>query len=250
MTFPDILLLAGAGLTAGAVNAAAGGGSLVSFPALVLTGLPTLSANVTNTVALSLGYAGGVAGFRDQLDGERARLQGLGAAAGLGSLAGVALIAVSSPAAFRAIVPWLLLASCLLLAVQPRVAERLTRRGEEQPDREGLARLSQVAAGAYGAYFGAGLGVMVLALLGMAIPEPLHRLNALKAVITLVVNAIAAACFILIAPVSWVAVAVLGPASLAGGRLGAALAKRVPARTLRIAVVSLGVAVAAVLLAT
>jgi uncharacterized membrane protein YfcA len=111
-----------------------------------------------------------------------------------------------------------------------------------------FTELSQVAAGAYGAYFGAGLGVMVLALLGIGTGESLRRLNALKSVITTVVNVIAALCFVLIAPVSWVAVAIVGPTSLIGGRLGAELAKRLPSTLLRRSVVLLGLIVALKLL--
>jgi uncharacterized membrane protein YfcA len=263
---PDNLaLLAGAGGLAGAVNAAAGGGSLISFPALMLVGLPALSANVTNTVALSFGYAGGASGFREELRVETARMRRLALAAAWGSLLGVFLIEISSPSAFRAVVPWLLLIACALLGLQPILATRLGRSrgvavgasvgaGVGGARRRGWTRgvsgveLGQVVAGAYGAYFGAGLGVMVLALLGISTGESLTKLNALKSAITLTVNSVAALCFILIAPVSWLSVAVVGPASLIGGRLGALGTKRLPSSYLRTAIVGLGLAVAVVLL--
>jgi uncharacterized membrane protein YfcA len=249
LTLGHILLLAAAGALAGAINAAAGGGSLLSFPALVLVGLPALSANVTNTVALSFGYVGGAAGFREELRQDPGRVRRLAVASGAGAVIGVVLIEISSPDTFRALVPWLLLASCLLLAAQPWVARHVADRRRALASRRPTAtELAQVAAGAYGAYFGAGMGVMVLALLGMGSTEPLQHLNALKSAIQLAVNAIAAACFIVIAPVSWAAVLVLGPASLVGGRLGASLSKRVPTTILRRVVITLGIAVAVKLL--
>jgi uncharacterized membrane protein YfcA len=280
----NLALLAGAGGLAGAVNAAAGGGSLISFPALMLVGLPSLSANVTNTVALSFGYAGGASGFREELRVETARMRRLGLAAAWGSLLGVFLIEISSPSAFRAVVPWLLLIACALLGLQPILGTRLVRgRGAAVgagvaggasvgvgasaggagaaigvdaggARRRGRTRgvsgveLGQVVAGAYGAYFGAGLGVMVLALLGISTGESLTKLNALKSAITLTVNTVAALCFIVIAPVSWLSVAIVGPASLIGGRLGALGTKRLPSGYLRTAIVVLGIAVAIVLL--
>ncbi|MHB8695977.1 MAG: sulfite exporter TauE/SafE family protein [Solirubrobacteraceae bacterium] len=257
----NLALLACAGGLAGAVNAAAGGGSLISFPALMLVGLPSLSANVTNTVALSFGYAGGASGFREELRVETARMRRLGLAAAWGSLLGVFLIEISSPSAFRAVVPWLLLIACALLGLQPILATRLARsrsagalvQADCAPGRgrtRGVSgvELGQVVAGAYGAYFGAGLGVMVLALLGISTGESLTKLNALKSAITLTVNSVAALCFIVIAPVSWLSVAVVGPASLVGGRLGALGTKRLPSSYLRTAIVGLGLAVAVVLL--
>jgi uncharacterized membrane protein YfcA len=201
----------------------------------------------------------------------------LALAAAWGSLLGVFLIEISSPSAFRAVVPWLLLIACALLGLQPILATRLGRSrgvgvgasvgagigvavGAGVGARVGGARrrgwtrgvsgveLGQVVAGAYGAYFGAGLGVMVLALLGISTGESLTKLNALKSAITLTVNSVAALCFILIAPVSWLSVAVVGPASLIGGRLGALGTKRLPSSYLRTAIVGLGLAVAVVLL--
>jgi uncharacterized membrane protein YfcA len=263
----NLALLAGAGGLAGAVNAAAGGGSLISFPALMLVGLPSLSANVTNTVALSFGYAGGASGFREELRVETARMRRLGLAAAWGSLLGVFLIEISSPSAFRAVVPWLLLIACGLLGLQPILGTRLARgrgaavgagaaigvdagsaRRRGRPRGVSGVELGQVVAGAYGAYFGAGLGVMVLALLGISTGESLTKLNALKSAITLTVNTVAALCFIVIAPVSWLSVAIVGPASLIGGRLGALGTKRLPSAYLRTAIVVLGIAVAVVLL--
>ena len=247
----DVALLAGTGFVAGAINAAAGGGSLLSFPALLAVGYPALDANVTNTVALCPGYLGGVVGYRSELTGQRDRVVRLGIAMAVGSVGGAALLAVSSKSTFRAIVPVLVLAACALLAAQPWVSRWLARRGTEARPHGGAAMLAaSVFAGAYGAYFGAALGVMLLALLGTLVSDSLQRLNALKGLLSLIANWVAAAFFIAFAPVHWGAVAALAPASLLGGRVGVVVARRLPDTVLRALVVAFGTGVAVYLLAT
>jgi hypothetical protein len=249
LTLAHVLLLIGAGGLAGAVNAAAGGGSLISFPALLIAGLPALSANVTNTVALCPGYVGGVSGFRADLAGQRTAMRALGGSAVLGAGVGVVLLEISPAATFRAVVPFLLLLGCTLLAFQPPIAGWVNRRrGDGPPGRAPLA-LTTFAAGAYGAYFGAGLGVILLAVLGILVAETLPRLNALKAFLAMVINLLAAALFIILLPVSWTGVAIVAPTSLVGGRVGATLARRTPPTALRAGVVSVGVVVAVALIA-
>jgi uncharacterized membrane protein YfcA len=214
----QLLLLAGAALVAGAVNAVAGGGSLLSFPALLAVGYPALTANVTNSVALTPGYFGGTLGYRRELTGQRARILALGATSAVGAVVGAALLLVSSQALFERIVPWLIFLACGLLAVQPLAA-------------------------AYGAYFGAGVGIMMLAILGIFVADTLQRLNALKGLLSLLVAIIAAVAFALFADVGWVAVAVMAVASLLGGQLGVVLARRLNDRALRWLVVAFGTAV-------
>jgi len=249
LTLGHVLLLIGAGGLAGAVNAAAGGGSLISFPALLIAGLPALTANVTNTVALCPGYLGGVTGLRSDLVGQAPRVRALGATAALGAVLGVVLLEVSPPATFRAVVPFLLLLGCGLLAFQPQVAAAVARRRGSRPQSLVAVQPAAFAAGAYGAYFGAGLGVVLLAVLGVLTPETLPRLNALKAYLTLLINASAAALFIVVAPISWSGVLIMAPSSLIGGRLGAALSRRISAPSLRVGVVTIGIAVAVALIA-
>jgi uncharacterized membrane protein YfcA len=247
----DVALLAGTGFIAGAINAAAGGGSLLSFPALLAVGYPALDANVTNTVALCPGYLGGVVGYRAELAGQRDRAARRGVAVALGAIGGAALLAISSKGLFRAIVPVLVLAACGLLAAQPWVSRWLERRGSEPQAHGGGAMLAAaVFAGAYGAYFGAALGVMLLALLGTLLSDSLQRLNALKGLLSLIANWLAAAFFIAFAPVHWAAVAALAPTSLLGGRVGVVVARRLPDAVLRALVVVFGTGVAVYLLVT
>ena len=237
-------LLALAGFAAGAINAAAGGGSLVTFPALIAVGYPPLIANVTNNVAVSPGYVTGAWGYRGELRGQRRRIAPLAAVSALGSLAGVGLILVSSQAAFEGVVPFLVLAACALLALQPVIGRRLGERAGTH-ERPGIGSLAgQTLAATYGGYFGAALGVAVLALLGVFFDDTLQRLNALKALLQLVIGATAAVGFALLTPVAWGAAAIVGSASLVGGMVGARLARRVSDRALRGGIVAYGVAAA------
>ena len=259
----QLLLLATAALVAGAVNAVAGGGSLLSFPALLAVGYPALTANVTNSVALTPGYLGGTVGYRRELAGQRARILALGATSATGAVVGAFLLLVSSAALFERIVPLLIFLACGLLAAQPRLA-RLVRERRQDPD-GGPTRAggrggfdghtvalfaAQFLAAVYGAYFGAGVGIMMLAILGIFVADSLQRLNALKGLMSLLVAVVAAVAFALFADVSWVAVAVMAAASLLGGQLGVMLARRLNDQALRWLVIAFGVTVGVYLLVT
>jgi hypothetical protein len=244
MQLTDAVLLSGAGLVAGAVNAIAGGGSLLLFPALVATGYGTLPANVTNSVALWPGYVGGVAGFREELRGQRSRLPGLLLTAIAGAAAGCVLLLSTPDSAFDAVVPFLVLGASLLLAVQPRVSRLV---GEPREGRGRVLYPAVFVAAAYGGYFGGALGVILLGVLALTVPDTLRRLNGLKAALSLTVASVTVVAFGLFGPVDWVAVAILAPVTLAGGFLGARLARRLDDRVLRPAVVVFGIVVAVLL---
>jgi len=242
-------LLAAAGLVAGAVNAVAGGGSLISFPALLAAGYPSVTANVTNTVALFPGYAGSVAGGREELRGQGRRIRSVAVTGVVGACLGALLLLTTSGEVFRRVVPFLILLACLLLVLQPRLARAVRER--QEPGSRGVGVGLQVGvllAAVYGAYFGAGLGVMLLGILGVLLHERLQRVNALKNVLSLIINAVALVAFGLFGPVAWDAVAVIAVASLVGGYGGARVARRIPATVLRAGVVAYGVVVAVVLL--
>lgn len=244
-----LVLLIPAGFLAGMVNAAAGGGSLISFPVLLATGIAPLTANMTNTVALCPGYLSGFSGYRSELGDHGRRMRRVALIAVTGALAGVALLRASPAAVFVHVVPFLVLFACALLAVQPRMsAWTLKHRTPAGRPRElGLAA-GQFTASVYGAYFGAGLGIVVLAILGVLSAESMQRLNAQKTFLALVVNVCAAVVFALIGPIEWLAVAFLAPASLLGGRLGAQLARRLAPDALRWSVVTFGTTVGLALL--
>ena len=197
MTPDDFAFLTVAGLLAGGVNAVAGGGSLISFPALLAAGYPPVTANVTNTIALLPGYAGSVAGGRRELRGSRATVVRLGAVCVVGALAGAALLLTTPDEVFRQVVPFLVLLACGLLALQPRLARRRGGRARKPLLLQGSVLLAAV----YGAYFGAGLGILLLGLLGVLLADELRRTNALKNVLSLLVNAVAVVAFALFGPV-------------------------------------------------
>jgi len=237
------------GILAGAVNAVAGGGSLISFPVLVATGLPPLTANVTNTVAQMPGYLSIVEGYRPDLKGQAPRIRTLLAPTLVGALAGVGLLALGGDDTFEFIVPWLILGSCALLAVQPRLKATLQKRDEQRTGLSTPLLIAIVVGAAYSSYFGAAAGVLLLAILALGVSDTLQRLNALNRFLVLLANAIALPALLLVAPVDWPSVAVLAPATLVGGAVGARLARRLPDRVLRSAVIVLGVGVAIWLLA-
>jgi uncharacterized membrane protein YfcA len=229
-----IVLLTVAGFVAGAINAAAGGGSLVSFPALVVLGYPPLIANVTNNVAVAPGYLTGAVGYRRGLSSQRRRILPLA----------IASIAGSSQKAFEGVVPLLVLAACIMLAAQPTVARWLGQRSgaRDRPGSGALAALTLVAV--YGGYFSAALGVAILAVLGIFFEDTLQRLNALKALLQLLIGVVSALGYALVTPVDWTAVGIIAPAGLVGGEVGARLAQKVGDRVLRVCIVVYGVAAA------
>jgi hypothetical protein len=245
----DLVLLAAAALGAGAVNAVAGGGSLISFPALLAAGYPPVTANVTNAVAVVPGYLGGSVAYRDELRGQGGRARALGVTAAIGSLAGAALLLALPASVFEVAAPVLILVSCALLALQPRLSRALGPQRRAALHEGRIATHSAIfAAAVYGGYFGAGLGVLLLAVLAFLVDDDLQRLNALKGVLSLVVGVAGALFFALFGPVAWPAAAVMAVGSYVGGHSGVSVARRLPAAALRGGVVVLGTAVAVVLI--
>jgi hypothetical protein len=237
-----VFLLLG-GLGAGIFNGVAGGGSLISFPLLLALGYPALTANITNTVGIWPGYVGGAAGFRHQISGQRERLVRLSPVAVLGGIAGAILLLTTSSATFRSIAPWLVLGASLLFAAQPLLRRTLDGGSHLRPrTRPVLLIGGTFVASIYGGYFGAGLGVMLLAILGLALPDSIARTSGLRTALSILVNGIAAAVFLIHGGLAWRAVALLAGGSLIGGYLGARVALSVPATALRIVVVAVGLA--------
>src|ERR1700712_607149 len=240
----DFLILFAAALAAGLFNALAGGGSIFTFPALIAIGIPPIVANVTNTVALCPGYVGGVLAQRRDLAGQRPRLLVLLPVAAAGGIFGALLLTRTSDATFRALVPVLVLGACFLLAIQDRLRALLQRR--QARIALGWAVPPVLLAAVYGGYFGAGLSVMFLAMIGLAIDDNLTRLNALKQVMSLVTNIAAALWFASTAPVVWPAAGVMAIGALAGGAIGGRLAGKVRPATLRAIVIAIGLLIAGV----
>jgi uncharacterized membrane protein YfcA len=240
----DFLILFAAALAAGLFNALAGGGSIFTFPALVAIGIPPILANMTNTVALCPGYVGGVLAQRRDLAGQGRRVLLLLPVAAAGGIAGALLLTRTSDAAFRALVPVLVLGACFLLAVQDRL--RLLLQGRHARIALGWAVPPVLLAAIYGGYFGAGLSVIFLARIGLAVDDNLTRLNALKQAMSLVTNLAAAAWFAASATVVWPAAAVMAAGALIGGAAGGRLAGKARPATLRVIVIAIGILIAAV----
>src|SRR4051812_5314378 len=250
MTPAHAALVAGAGVLAGAINAVAGGGTLVAFPALLGVGVGPLTANITCSVGLITGYAGGSVAYRRELAGQRDRVRALLPAAVLGGLAGAVLLLVTPPSTFRAVVPYLVLVSAVLLAVQPVLSRALGTEQHGEHDVHWGAWIGVGIAAVYGSYFGAGLGVLLLAVLGVLVADGLQRLNALKGVLSLVINVVGALVFVLSARVDWGYALALAIGAYVGGTLGVSVARRLPPQVMRAAVVALGVIVGVTLLVT
>jgi uncharacterized membrane protein YfcA len=235
-----------AALAGGAVNAIAGGGTLITFPTLVAVGVPPISANVTNTVALTPGYLGGTMAQRKDLEGQRSRLALLLPVGVLGGVLGGLLLILTDERVFRELVPFLILAACALLWFQDRIRAWLQRRIAARSGRDPHERWAVVpgfAASIYGGYFGAGLGVVLLATLGLAIDDSLTRINALKQALSFAVNVAAAVFFLFSGKVVWSAAAVMVVGAVTGGSIGGRLAGRMRPELLRRVVVAIGVCV-------
>jgi len=247
LTPTDFLLISLAAVAAGAVNALAGGGTLITFPMLTALGLPAVVSNVTNTVALCPGYFGGTLAQWNDLRGQSRRLWWILPAGTLGGLAGGLLLLQTGEKLFKDMVPFLILFACLLLAVQDPVRAWLSHRMAVSGGNGSLEKWTWLPVGLasiYGGYFGAGLSVIVLSALGITLEDSLTRLNALKQAVAFVVNVAAAVFFVLSGKVLWSAAVVMALGALLGGVLGGRLAGRIPPSALRWTVIVIGMTAA------
>jgi uncharacterized membrane protein YfcA len=247
MTVAEVLAVLTAGLAAGAINAVVGSGTLVTFPVLLATGLPPVTASVSNTLGLVPGNVSGAVGYRRELAGQRGLVLRLLPASALGALTGAVLLLTLPAAAFEAVVPVLVGLAVVLVAIQPLLNRRLAvRHGEPGATPRGW-RLAGLVAGAYatgsyGGYFAASQGVLQVGVFGLLLAEPLQRLNALKNVLSAAVNAVAAVAYVVVATdrVDWAAAGLVAGGSVVGGVVGARYGRRLPATVLRTAIVVLG----------
>lgn len=249
MTPLQALAVGVAGVVAGAINALVGSGTLVTFPTLLAVGIPPVTANVTNTVGLWPGSVTAAWAYRRELAGQRVRLIQLGVASTIGALVGGVLLLALPADTFRIVVPVLIVASCVLVVLQPRIRTALESRGRRPsgavtPLLAALVGLS----GVYGGFFGAGQGIILLALLGTLLDSDLQRASAAKNVLAGLVNVVAAVLFVCVARVHWDAAALIAVGSIVGGGLGGRYGRRLPAGALRALVVVIGLTAIAKLL--
>jgi uncharacterized membrane protein YfcA len=238
----ECVLVLAAGVFAGAINTVVGSGTLVTFPVLLAVGYGPVVANVSNTLGLVPGSVSGAIGYRDELVGQRRRILVLGSASLLGGIAGAVLLLSLPGSAFEAIVPVLIALALVLVVLQPRLARALAARRPARPHGGPALWAGVFGTGVYGGYFGAAQGVILLAITGIAIPEHMQRLNALKNVLAAIVNGVAAVVFVFFASVAWLPVLLLAVGSAAGGQLGARIGRSLSPDMLRGVIVVVGIA--------
>ena len=234
-----------AALAAGTVNALAGGGTLITFPTLLAFGVPAVAANVTNSVALCPGFFGGILAQLKDLQGQKKRLWLVVPAGVIGGTLGGWLLLYTGERVFSQMVPFLILTASVLLALQVPVRHWLARQTEHHARRlsEKWVALPVGVMAIYGGYFGAGMSVIVIAIMGLILDDNLTRLNALKQTVALATNLAAAILFIASGQVVWPVALVMAAGALLGGSLGGRVARWVQPAQLRWLIAGIGVVV-------
>lgn len=234
----QIALLTAASVGAGVVNAIAGGGTLLTFPALLAMGVSPVTANATNTLALWPGQLSGAYAYRTHLGEERRMAILLALPSALGGIAGSALVLALPEKSFAAAVPWLIFFACALLAFQGLVKQALAKvHGADHP---AAIWLAQFAISVYGGYFGAGMGILMLAAMGILLSSSAQHANALKVLFSFLINGVAAICFLLFGPIHWAAAVIMAVGAGVGGWAGAHLAQRLPPAGMRWVAIGIG----------
>ena len=241
----DIAILLAAAFVAGALNAVAGGGSFLTLPALVFTGVPPVVANATGTVALLPGYAAGAWGFKDDMQAPPGlSMKAVVVLALIGGAAGAALLLVTPDATFRKIVPWLLLAATAMFAFGPQLRAWASKGNTNAAPSAAKAALGMLAVSIYGGYFNGGLGILLLALLGLLGQTNLNAMNGTKNLVSALLTAIAVAIYAAGGVVQWKQALIMMVAATLGGYLGARVARKIPANWLRAGIVLTGLVMA------
>lgn len=239
-------LLAAAAFGAGVLNALAGGGSFLTFPALVFTGVPPIVANATSALAVSPGYLGSALGFKAELrELPRRRLQRELLISATGGVAGALLLLVTPPTLFSRLVPWLLLFATALFAAGPAIARRVRHPADGAADGPRWREPTLLLVAVYGGYFNGGLGILLMALYTVAGESRLTTVNALKALNSLVLSWLSVLAFVLAGVIAWPQGLLMMAGATAGGYVGAQGSRRLPVPVLRAGVVLIGLGMSA-----
>ncbi len=230
----------GVGFAAGTINTIVGSGSLVTFPTLLAMGYSPLIANVSNTVGLVPGSLSGAFGYRRELAGQRPRVLRLGAAAAAGGLTGAILLRIL-PGAFAVVVPALVGVALVLVAAGPRLSRVLARHRHPEAHKSWPMMAAFYATAVYGGYFGAAMGIIMISLLTLFLPDDIQRLNGLKNVLAAIINGAAGLMFLAVGPVDLQVALLIAVGSTAGGQLGSGVGRRLPPTALRAAIISVGI---------
>ncbi len=246
----DMILIALAGVGAGAINAVVGSGTLITFPTLVALGYPPVTSTMSNAVGLVAGSASGTWGYRRELRGQWSRLRWQLPASFVGAGLGAWLLLHLPEKVFQQVVPVLLILALVLVVVGPRIQEWARRRSEAagesaehvSPRKMVMLVVATFAVGVYGGYFTAAQGIMLIAAMGALLPEDMQRMNAAKNLLSLVVNIVAAVAYTVVAfdRISWAAAGLIAVGSLIGGFLGAHYGRRLSPNALRAVIVVVG----------
>ncbi|MFD3658573.1 sulfite exporter TauE/SafE family protein [Streptomyces sp. NPDC058620] len=247
MSIWEILAIFAAGVGAGTINTIVGSGTLITFPVLLATGLPPVTATVSNALGLIPGSISGAIGYRQELAGQRRRVLKLSVGAAIGGLTGATLLLALPSTAFETIVPVLVALALVLVILQPRISKAVQRRRERngtrpRPDGGPALYTGLTLASVYGGYFTAAQGIIYLSLMGMLLDDTMQRLNAVKNVLAAVVNSIAALFFLFVADFDWTAVVLIAVGSAIGGQIGAKVGRRLSPAFLRAFIVVVGTA--------
>jgi uncharacterized protein len=243
MSVWEVIAIAIAGVGAGMINTVVGSGTLITFPVLLAFGYAPVTANVSNTIGLVPGAVSGAIGYRRELAGQRERALRLGAMSVLGGVTGAVLLLVLPASAFKDVVPVFIALALVLTVLQPRLNRRLAGHVAARSRRAiVLTPLAVYITGVYGGYFGAGQGILLLAIFGVMLPQSLHRSNALKNVLAGTVNGVAGVYFIFAAHVDWGPAALIAVTSVIGAQIGARYGRRLHPDALRALIVVVGVA--------
>nr|WP_202532894.1 sulfite exporter TauE/SafE family protein [Streptomyces sp. SID3212] len=245
VTIWEMLAVLVAGICAGTINTIVGSGTLITFPVLLATGLPPVTATVSNALGLISGSISGAIGYRAELAGQRRRILRLSAAALVGGLTGAVLLLLLPSTAFETIVPVLVTLALLLVILQPRLSAAVQKRRAEKgtlvrPDGGPLLFTGLLLASVYGGYFTAAQGIIYLSLMGMLLDDTMQRLNAVKNILAAVVNSVAALFFLFVADFDWTAVLLIAVGSALGGQLGAKAGRRLSPTLMRGLIVAVG----------
>ena len=245
-----MILIALAGVGAGAINAVVGSGTLITFPTLVALGYPPVVSTMSNAVGLVAGGVSGTWGYRQELRGQWHRLRWQIPASLVGAGVGAWLLLHLPEKDFTQVVPVLLILALILVLIGPRIQAWARKRAEDAgrsaehvtPSRMAALVFGTFAVGIYGGYFTAAQGILLIGMMGAMLPESMQRMNAAKNLLSLLVNVVAALAYTLVAfdRISWAAAGLIAVGSLIGGWLGSRYGRRLSPRVLRIAIVVVG----------
>ena len=243
-----VLLLAA--FVAGAVNSVAGGGTLLTFPSLLSIGVPPIAANATSTVALVPGSLSAFFGYRDELHDSGRELLWFAVPSVIGGIVGALFVDRVGDRTFALLVPWLIFSATALFAIQPLVGRWLSTAGRHDPKRRApFAIAFQLVVATYGGFFGAGMGILMLAAMGFLGIRGIHRMNGVKNFAAVCINGVAAITFAALGRVRWSYALAMAIAAVAGGYFGAGVARRMGERNVRRLVVAIGITIGLAMIA-